>query len=645
VASDRQQLPLIDVASVVVAPVLVMLMVGSLVFFLIEVLQAGRFEGRLHYTFFFFVIGAVLIARIAIQRGSKLAALYAVLLGGACFVAMMAFVEYTTPLFKAVGPVINIGLMALVWWSAHKLTWDCTHLDEGRKASGRGVLAAAGLDGTKATTASEDDAEYDPDRSLAVGRKTNRKRRDSEPLGWWQRFQKYRVWRRNKPHTPGVWVLYFALAAIPLFALGQAVIPADDSSRRASTFWQMAVYVGSALGLLVTTTLMGLRRYLADRKATIPTAMTAAWLGTGGVLILLFIGVGALLPRPHSETPLFTFQKGGKKDRQASKNAVVKDNSAGKGDGAAGKRQEAGDGEKTAKGGREGGKGQGNSSQGSGSKDGNKGSQGNQNGDQGGGDKKGDQSGDRGDQRGQTNNQANKDRQNQNGPNRGKQDHSGEPEKGEGEGDKADGEGDEGDGSSESGSSSEKFQQLSQGLEKVSGVIKWIVFAVLAVAVVIGVLYFGLKYLANFTGWARGLLDWVKGLFGRKPQSKKGAGAEDEPAEGKVDRPPPFAAFSNPFTDGTARRRETRELTEYTFAALDAWAWDHDAGRPPEETPAEFATRVGEGYPRLEAGAADAANLYVRATFSRGELPKDTRQRLAKVWAALEGTTEPAGVS
>ena len=98
----------------------------------------------------------------------------------------------------------------------------------------------------------------------------------------------------------------------------------------------MAVYVGSALGLLVTTTLMGLKRYLEDRKATIPTALTAAWLGLGLLLIVAFIGVAAMLPRPHSETPLFAQQKGGKLDRKASKNAVVKDNSAGKGDGAGG---------------------------------------------------------------------------------------------------------------------------------------------------------------------------------------------------------------------------------------------------------------------------------------------------------------------
>lgn len=635
--SDREQLPLIDVASVIVAPVLVMLMVGSLVFFLIEVLQSGKFEGRLHYTFFFFVIGAVLIARIGIRFGSKRAGIYAIGLGGACFVAMMVFVEYTTPLFKALGPVLNIGLMALVWWSAHKLTWDCTHLEEGRKASGRGVLAAAGWDSTKATTSTEDETEYDPDRSVVETRKRKKTRFDEPthgPFGWWQRFQKFREWRKNKPHTPGVWVLYFSLAAIPLFALGQSVIPLEDTARRSSTFWQMAVYVGSGLGLLVTTTLMGLRRYLEDRKATIPTAMTAAWLGIGGVLILLFLGIGALLPRPHSETPLFTFQKGGKKDRSASKYAQVKDNAAGQGDGAAGQRKESGDGNTTAKGGKQGGQGVGQKSQGQGSKDGNTGGKNGQQANKGneGGNKSADQ----------RNQPGNRD-QNPNDSNRNRNDPKDDSDQSNSDGEKSDGEAEENDGSSSSGSS-QKFEPVSAALEKLGTGLKWIVWVVIAILLVVGGGYFVLKYLSNFTDWANWLLDWFRGLFGRKRKAAAAATVDEVADEQAVERPPPFAQFSNPFTDGTARRRDARELVEYTFAALEAWAWDHDAERPPDETPTEFTNRLSEEYPRLEKPGQDLADLYAQALFSRGQLPNDTTPRLAKLWAALDGASEPAAV-
>jgi hypothetical protein len=631
VAQERFKLPLVDVASVVVAPLLVMLMVGSLVFFLIEVLQSGKFEGRLHWTFGFFVFGAVLVARIAITQSKWKATAYGLVLGGACFIACMAFVEYQKGLWQALGPLINVGLIALVWWAANKLTWDCTHLDESRKASGRGVLAAAGLDGTKSTTAAEDEEEFDPDRSVQEARK-KKKKKEPEPaavVGWFQKYMKFREWRKQKPHTPGVWVFYFALAAIPLFALGQATIPGEDANRRAATFWQMAIYVGSALGLLVTTTLMGLKRYLEDRKATIPTVMTAAWLGLGAVLILAFVGVAAVLPRPHSETPLFSLQKGGKQDRKASKNAVVKDNSAGKGDGAAGQRKESGDGKGQAKGGKPGGDGKGQA-QGQGNNQGGNQSGGNK------GDKGGDGNKGNGEKNGDKSNQQGNKGNDQKGGKDGQQGEQGD-DKGAAE-DQADGEGSDGDGSDgEKGSN--PLEKLSEGFGVVGEVVKWIVWVVLALVILIGGGYFLLKYFANFTGWAKGLLDWFRGLFGKKPAKAK---AEEEEAEEEEEllRPPPFSAFENPFTDGTAKKRTARELAEYTFAAFDAWAWDRDLGRQPDETPSEFAARIAEDFPDLEEPGKALADLYVRAMFSKKDLPADAKSKLAAFWEALEN--EPA---
>jgi hypothetical protein len=639
VAEERFKLPLIDVASVVIAPVLVMLMTGSLVFFLVEVLQHGRFEGRLHWTFGFFVFGAVLVARIAITQSRMKATAYGLVLGGACFIACMAFVEYQKGLWQALGPVMNVGLIALVWWAANKLTWDCTHLDEARKASGRGVLAAAGFDGTKSTTAAEDDEPFDPDRSVQETRKKKRKKEPEPPpvVGWFQRFLKFREWQKKKPHTPGVWVLYFALAAIPLFALGQAMIPADDSARRASTFWQMAVYVGSALGLLVTTTLMGLKRYLEDRKASIPTAMTAAWLGLGAMLIVAFLGVAAVLPRPHSETPLFGQQQGGKQDRKASKNAVVKDNSAGKGEGAAGQRKESGDGKGQAKGGKPGGDGKGQA-QGQGNNQGGNPSGGNK------GDQKGEKGSDankgNGEKSGNQNNQqGNQNQQNNKGNDSKGEQGKADPQNGE-SGDtqeKADGEGSDGDGND--GEKSNPMEQLGKGFEAASEVVKWIVWIVLAIAVLGGGGYLLLKYFANFTGWAKGLLDWLRGLFGQKKAAAK-ADEDDTAEEVAIERPPPFADFSNPFTDGTARRRSTRDLAEYTFLAFDAWAWDRDLGRQPDETPREFAERVAEDHPDLEQPGKVLAEVFVLAMFGKADPPADAKKKLAAFWEALEA--EPA---
>jgi hypothetical protein len=66
-AADRERPSLADYAVTAISPILIMLMVGSLVFFLVEVLYEGQYSGRLLYTMFFFVMGAVLVARIAIH--------------------------------------------------------------------------------------------------------------------------------------------------------------------------------------------------------------------------------------------------------------------------------------------------------------------------------------------------------------------------------------------------------------------------------------------------------------------------------------------------------------------------------------------------------------------------------------------------
>src|SRR4051812_22368383 len=132
-AADRDPPTAADYVITAASPALVMLMVGSLVFFLVEVLYAGRYSDRLLYTLFFFVFGAVLVARIAIQYDAARATLYGLGLGGVTFLAIMAYVEYPPGTsFQSMRWLVNLGLMGLIWWSAHKLTWDCTHIDENR---------------------------------------------------------------------------------------------------------------------------------------------------------------------------------------------------------------------------------------------------------------------------------------------------------------------------------------------------------------------------------------------------------------------------------------------------------------------------------------------------------------------------------
>ena len=610
--NDRPATALIDYVAVVIGPVLIMTMVGSLVFFLIDVLYGGQYIERLNHTMFFFVIGAVLVARIGIQFGTARAMLYVLALGFVTFLAMQVYVEYPTPLTKSIGPVISLGLMALIWWAANKLTWDCTHLDGEREAGGQGLMAATGIAGSSEPELVDDD-------------ESKKKKREAEGVvGWVQRFNEYREARKKKPHTPGTWVIYFGLAAVPIFILGQSLIAADDGRRRFWTLVEMALFVGSGLGLLVTTSLLGLKKYLQDRGARIPGAMTASWLGLGAILIVTFLVLGALLPRPHSETPLVSLPKSGKSERKANQMSPYKGNEAGKGEGAKGNKTEAGDGKGNAKGGKEGGKGEkGEAKSGSGSKDGKAASSG--------GDKKSDQSGN-----GKQKSDQSKD--NKQGDNK----QPGDDQKGERRNDDNKSESQQGDeankpddeksngGNSESQSSSSK---LAETFEKIGSGLKWIVWIVVAILVVVGIVLFILKGLAPFTAWARGLLDWFRNLFGRK--KKERVAADEEEAEKERFRLPPFDSFSNPFADGSARSRPLPELVGYTFAALESWAADQEMARKSGETSREFADRLMNEFPQLET-CGRLSSLVNRVAYSRRVLPDDAAETLRLAWKEMD---------
>jgi hypothetical protein len=621
--SDRPRQTLADYVAILISPALIMAMVVSLVFFLLEVLYVGQYSGRLQWILFFFVFGVVLIARVSMRDdiGSR-AGLYGVVLGGLTYLGMQAFVDY--PPGSPAEPVrwaINLALIGLVWWSAHRLTWDCTYIDEETEVEAQGLLQAAGL---------EERGARGQDEETADGKEK------TEPIAWWERWERFRE-EKKKKRMPGVWIVYFALAALPLFGLGQSLIPPGEAGRRRYVFWLMGLYVGSGLGLLLTTNFLGLRRYLRQRKLQMPKAMVGVWLTLGGGLVATLLLVGALLPRPESEYPLIDFTPSGTKERDAS-DLAFKGDSPGKGEGRASNEASSNEkddgsgagnaaGEKGAKGGKD--KGGGNSGQG---KD--KGKGGSKEGkDKGGGDgKKGKGGNDQanGKNKGNDNdNAAAKD------DNKGNSSSSGDAEQ------KANK--DKGARSGKGGSSAPRVN--TSGLTKVLGslgpILKWIVFAALAVAVLVFVLRGGLRYLANFTQWARDLLNalrrWWEGLFGGGGRQEDEAVVEDA---GGGPPPRPFAAYLNPFVDGSAERRSPQELLRYTFAALQAWAWEHDLGRQIGETPLEFADRLGGEIPALEAAVRRLAALYARATYGKEGMPANTVEVVRQFWQRLEQSVE-----
>ncbi len=323
---SRPQMTLVDYIIIAITPALIMVLIGSLVHFLMAVCYSGGFGGRITYVMSLFVFASVLIARISIEEGRERSILFAAPLAFATLFVSGRFVEFQGPL-ASFSFVINAGLIVLIMWCADRLTWDCTVIDEREDVSGEGLLQTVGLD-SRADDKQPDNETTSSQVEAGTAGKTRQIDNDLEatsspdappepPKTWWERF----IEHRNRPHAPGVWVIYFSLAALPLFGIGQRFIPEVDGDARRYTFRLLCYYVGSALGLLMTSSFLGIRRYLRHRRLEMPAEMTGVWLMTGTVMILALLFACALLPRPSAEysVPDTLFGVSSPSDLQASR--------------------------------------------------------------------------------------------------------------------------------------------------------------------------------------------------------------------------------------------------------------------------------------------------------------------------------------
>ena len=246
-----------DYMLIAISPVLIMALVGSLCFFLIEVFYQGKMLGSVCWVIFWFIIGIVLVSRIAIEDTTTHAAIY----GFGLALATWIYLVSTHP-----GYLLGVVLLAIVWFCAHKIVWDCTLIDEDQDSSGQGLLQKAAT--SVAPAVPKEKSAKKPSRKF------------------------------TPPQSPGRWVIYFSVAALPLFGVGQMLLPGDAATSRRAGFIFLALYLAAALGLLVTTSFLGLRRYLRQRYLKMPPVIALAWLKFGvGVACIVLIGA-IFLPRP-----------------------------------------------------------------------------------------------------------------------------------------------------------------------------------------------------------------------------------------------------------------------------------------------------------------------------------------------------------
>ena len=645
-----------DYLAIAISPALIMALVGSLVFFLLEVLYVGDYEARLMYVFALFVFAAVLVSRISIEDGREYASMFALPLGLATFVVLVRFIEHPS----AWSHLINLGLMLVIWWCADKLTWDCTVIDDSEDASGEGLMQRVGVDeaapGAEPGTASNE--LFDKPGETKVGEKTV----DDSP--WWQ------LWLRPKKrgHAPGLWVLYFSLAALPLFGVGQHWIPAADVNRRRYVFMLLIVYVAAALSLLVTTSFLGLRRYLRQRRIEMTDSMAGTWMAVGAVLIVIVMFTAALIPRPNAEYAIsqVPWQAHSPSGLRSSRVSVGQD---------APKDQESPPGPVIDQDGPQGNalqsspqsdqttSGDGKSEQSSkgepgkqSSKSGEKSSQ------QPSGEKAGQSEGksegkSESDGKQKSENSANESTSKADGQQRDGADvtnaknNAESPSKGGEQQSSADAAKDDAnkDAPESQGAraavpqhpstpqQSPQLPAITSLVGGLGGVLKLLFY----IAAGLGVALLAWRYRRELMQAIAEILQRIRELlarlFGAKPRAATGS---DEQVAAKKVRMRTFAEFRNPFATGDYRRMPPEELVRYTFVAFEAWASDGGCPRSADQTPAELVRSATAPGTDIGDEARRMVRLYSEVAYASAKVAPATAHTLSDLWALL-GTRAP----
>ncbi|WP_254508083.1 DUF4129 domain-containing protein [Anatilimnocola floriformis] len=662
--SRRAPETLVDWLVVGIAPFLIMLLVGSLVFYLVEVFYLGEYQARVLFVLGMFVMATVCIARISMEEGAAYAAMYAAPLAIAVGLALAAFVQVSGPL-AALGPMLNWGLMILIWWSANKLTWDCTLIEGSRDFTGQGLMQTTGLDRyfrvqRPQTAPATEPPSPPPDLS---GTSTTERPASLPVWKWWN-------WTRGeeRPHAPGVWVVYFSIAALPLFGLGQWFMPANALDLRRRAFWLLVVYVAAGLSLLMATSFLSLRRYLRQRNQEMPGEMAAVWLGTGGAIIAILLVLASLLPRPIPEysithlapqiqSPQQTASRWGWGSEGAKKKNVNSPQTATKGEVDPATKQGSSQGKPTPNaqgapaknasgssgtdGKNSGGQSQSNSQTKSGSQQNDsKQSSGNQSSNS---KQPANSSGEQKPQP-QQNNQPSNEANNQTRSNPQQQPNNSDKK------------------SSSNPSTANPPQQtptsnppprstppdsqatpplpnevqvpqknyLQQAWNMVftylTYVLKW-VFYLLVIGVVAYYAWQHREWL--LAAWQQLLKElrelWAK-WFGQKPTTTSAVATALPPP------PKRFAEYADPFSSGLAARWTLAELVRYTFEALEARGREQNCPRGNDQTPLEYAAAVGQVEPGFAGEVHSLADLYGQLAFAGGNSSPQSTLLLQQLW-------------
>ena len=617
-----------------IAPFFIIGMIGSLVFFLITVCYQGSYTQRLMWILGLYTVASVLIARIAIEQSRTLSYAYMLALAGAALLVTPQFFVVTGPMAIFSFPIL-IALLVIVAVLADRITFDCTSMNEQVQSSGVGILQSLGL--------------IQSERNAAEKEKPNLRKSDNQQI---EPTPSERKTANSRKHNPGVWVLYFALLALPLFGLGQLIV--QNPEDRSWAFKCLFLYLLCSLCLLVLIALLSLRKYLRERGVPMETSFAIRWLAIGMLSVFAMLCVLSLLPLPGksllsmdmpfritSRDDLKTSrwgwgpegvpkeggkpgqpQDGGKPQGEpAPKQPNVgpeNQRQPGAVEQASGKQGDGKQGE-----GKQGEGKQGNGKQGDGKQG--EGKQGE--GKQSEGQKQGVSS------EGPKNKQTDQASKGEKGDSQNEDERDGKTEE---KGEKQDQQKQQEPGNAGNQPKPQEQQQAPPPTQSMSiqwnfsAAFQWLAMFVLAIVAVV----FGIRYRQQLLQAWTEFRDWLNALLGRKTRIQ--VPVVDENVTLIEDPFPPFQSFGNPFTAGNRWTRE--QIVRHMYRATVSWGYEHRVVRRDDETPEEFMRRLARRFPQQQELLSMLGQLYNRIAYARGTVRNEEMKPMGDLWRWLSET-------
>lgn len=290
----RRQIFVTDIIIDVAIPVFIIGLIWSMVVFAISikgVFYPGH-EWRLQIVFFLYVLGTVMINRIAGYYGeSDKAAVYSVLLVGMMALFALTFSARFGSVFggqdAGEGLWANLALVAIVGLASYKIAREsCLDIKDTEKEKSAIQLR------------SELRAQRDWYQRMEMEEEKERKSLEKEKKETQEPSPESA--RPPKKH-PGIWIIYFSLFSMIVFAVGQRLLPEDNWELYKYTFTCLAANLMCALALLLLISLSSLRRQCWQKKALVTPGVGWFWIMAGATLILIVVSLATVLPRPVPE--------------------------------------------------------------------------------------------------------------------------------------------------------------------------------------------------------------------------------------------------------------------------------------------------------------------------------------------------------